>query len=153
MFFQVRLYLLVSPRPTKAQVQRCKSFFQLQMKKHIKSKQMYDYKRRRKQNKTSSTISSTMQRPLCCTCSLRFPPFFLPFLLILISFPMWLDHFCHLPQSLSLIPHRRDFTIDLQQCWSINRKIGDSQCTYYLIVRALAVADYCFFVAATIRPQ
>ena len=42
-------------------------------------------------------------------------------------------------------PHRRDFTIDLQQCWSINRKIGDRQCTYYLIVRALTVADCCFF--------
>ena len=28
-------------------------------------------------------------------------------------------------------PHRRDFTIDLQQRWSINRKIGDRHCTYY----------------------
>ncbi len=41
----------------------------------------------------------------------------------------------------------------LQQCWSINRKIGDHQCTYYLIVRALTVADCCFFVVATILPQ
>jgi hypothetical protein len=50
-------------------------------------------------------------------------------------------------------PHCRDFTIDLQQSWSINRKIGDRQCTYYLIVHALTVADCFFFVAATIRPQ
>ena len=35
-------------------------------------------------------------------------------------------------------PHRRDFPIDLQQHWSINRKIGDRM--YYLIVRALTVA-------------
>ena len=42
-------------------------------------------------------------------------------------------------------PHRRNFTIDLQQCWSINRKIGNHQCTYYLVVRALTVADCCFF--------
>ena len=42
-------------------------------------------------------------------------------------------------------PHRRDFPIDLQQRWSINRKIGDRQCTYYLIVRALTIADCCFF--------
>jgi len=50
-------------------------------------------------------------------------------------------------------PHRCDFMIDLQQCWSINRKIGDRQCTYYLIVRALTVADCCFLVAATIWTQ
>ena len=31
-------------------------------------------------------------------------------------------------------PHRRDFPIDLQQRWSINRKIGDRQCTNYSIV-------------------
>jgi hypothetical protein len=43
-------------------------------------------------------------------------------------------------------PHRRDFTIDLQKCWLINRKIGDRQCTYYLIVRALTVTDCCFFL-------
>jgi hypothetical protein len=43
-------------------------------------------------------------------------------------------------------PHRRDFTIDLQQRWSINRKIGDCQCTYYLIVRALTVAVLLFFL-------
>jgi hypothetical protein len=49
--------------------------------------------------------------------------------------------------------HHHDFTIDLQQCWSINRKIGNRQCTYYLIVHALTVTDCCFFVAATIRPQ
>ena len=42
-------------------------------------------------------------------------------------------------------PHCRNFTIDLQQRWSINHKIGDRQCTYYLIVRALTVADCCFF--------
>ncbi len=42
-------------------------------------------------------------------------------------------------------PHCCDFTIDLQQCWLINRKIGDPQCTYYLIVRALTIADCCFF--------
>ena len=42
-------------------------------------------------------------------------------------------------------PHRCEFTIDLQQCWSINRKIGNRQCTYYLIVGALTVTDCCFF--------
>ena len=42
-------------------------------------------------------------------------------------------------------PHCRNFTIDLQQCWSINRKISNRQCTYYLIVRALTVADCVFF--------
>jgi hypothetical protein len=34
MFFQVRLLLLLSPKPTKAQVQTYKSIFQLQMKKY-----------------------------------------------------------------------------------------------------------------------
>ncbi len=34
MFFQVRLLLLLSPQPTKAQVQTNKSIFQSQMKKH-----------------------------------------------------------------------------------------------------------------------
>ncbi len=42
-------------------------------------------------------------------------------------------------------PHHRDFPIDLQQRWSINRKIGYCQCTYYLIVRALTIADCGFF--------
>ncbi len=43
-------------------------------------------------------------------------------------------------------PHRRYFPIDLQQRWSINRKIGVRQCTYYLIVRALTVAVLLFFL-------
>jgi len=43
-------------------------------------------------------------------------------------------------------PHRRNFPIDLQQRWSINWKIGDRQCTYYLIVRALTVAILLFFL-------
>jgi hypothetical protein len=45
-------------------------------------------------------------------------------------------------------PHHRDFPIDLQQRWSINRKIGDRQCTYYSIVRALTVAVLLFFLKA-----
>ena len=44
------------------------------------------------------------------------------------------------------LPHRCDFPIDLQQRWSINRKIGDRQCTYYSIVRALTVAVLLFFL-------
>ncbi len=43
-------------------------------------------------------------------------------------------------------PLRHNFPIDLQQRWSINQKIGDRQCTYYLIVRALTVAVLLFFL-------
>jgi len=43
-------------------------------------------------------------------------------------------------------PHRRNFPIDLQQRWSINRKIGDRQWTYYSIVRALTVAVLLLFL-------
>ena len=43
-------------------------------------------------------------------------------------------------------PHHCNFTIDLQRCWLINRKIGDCQCTYYLIVRALTVAFLLFLL-------
>jgi len=43
-------------------------------------------------------------------------------------------------------PHHHDFLIDLQQRWSINWKIGDRQCTYYSIVRALTVAVLLFFL-------
>jgi hypothetical protein len=39
-------------------------------------------------------------------------------------------------------PH---FMIDLQQRWPINREIGNRQCTYYLIVCALTIADFFFF--------
>jgi hypothetical protein len=45
-------------------------------------------------------------------------------------------------------PHRRDFPIDLQQHWSINRKIGDHM--YYLIVRALTVVVLLFFLCAAL---
>ncbi len=40
MFYQVRLCLLLGPQPTKAQVQSCKAFFQLQMKKQRRLKQI-----------------------------------------------------------------------------------------------------------------
>ncbi len=40
--------------------------------------------------------------------------------------------------------------IDLQQRWSINRKISNRQSTYYLIVRALAILVLLFFLAATL---
>ncbi len=40
MFCQIRLFLLLSPQPTKAQVQTCKSIFQLQMKKQRRLQQI-----------------------------------------------------------------------------------------------------------------
>jgi hypothetical protein len=40
MFFQLRLLLLLSPQPTKAQVQTYKRIFQLQMKKHRRLQQI-----------------------------------------------------------------------------------------------------------------
>jgi hypothetical protein len=43
-------------------------------------------------------------------------------------------------------PHRCYFPIDLQQHWLINQKIGDRQCTYYLIVRLLTVVVLLFFL-------
>ena len=43
-------FVLLSPQPTKAQVQTCTRFFQSQMKKHRRLKQMYDYKRRKRIN-------------------------------------------------------------------------------------------------------
>jgi hypothetical protein len=49
-------------------------------------------------------------------------------------------------------PHHCEFIIDLQQCWSINRKIGDRQCTYYLNVRALTVTDRIFFCSCHHSP-
>ena len=50
-------------------------------------------------------------------------------------------------------PHCRNFPIDLQQRWSINRKIGNRQCTFYLIVRALTVAVFLFFCRRRTRAQ
>jgi hypothetical protein len=48
-------------------------------------------------------------------------------------------------------PHRRDFTIDLQQRWSINCKICDCHATYYLIVCGVTVAILLlFFVVAAL---
>jgi hypothetical protein len=43
-------------------------------------------------------------------------------------------------------PHHCDFTIDLQQRWSINRKICDRHATFYLIVRGVTVAILLFFL-------
>ena len=43
-------------------------------------------------------------------------------------------------------PHRHNFSIDLQQRWTINWRTGNRQCTYYLIVRALTVAVLLFFL-------
>ena len=70
----VRLFLVLSPQPTKAQVQTRKSMFQLQMKKHRRLNRMYNYMRREK-NKPNS---SAMQRRLRCTYSLKFPPSLFP---------------------------------------------------------------------------
>ncbi len=63
---------MLSPQPTKAQVQTCKTLLLFANEEHGRVKQMYDYKRRKK-NKLNS---SNMHRALCCTCSLKFPPFF-----------------------------------------------------------------------------
>jgi len=43
-------------------------------------------------------------------------------------------------------PHRRDFMIDLQQRWSINRKIGDRQGMSNCFQHALTIAVLLFFL-------
>ncbi len=76
MFCWVGLCLLLSPQPTILR-HRCKhviALFQLEMKKHRRFKQMYDYKRRKK----SKLNSSTMHRALRYTCSLKSPPSLFP---------------------------------------------------------------------------
>jgi hypothetical protein len=58
---------------------KCKlvtAFFQLQMKKHIKLKHMYDYKRSNR-----NEIKKRNAQALRWTCSLKFPPFTFPSLL------------------------------------------------------------------------
>ncbi len=70
MFCQVRLFLLLSPQPSKAQLQTCKCIFQLQMKKHRRLQQIM-ITRGGKKNKLNSSI---MHKALYCTCSLKFSP-------------------------------------------------------------------------------
>ena len=43
--------------------------------------------------------------------------------------------------------------IDLQQRLLIYREIGDRQCTNYLCVRVLTIADCCFFEGAAFWVQ
>jgi hypothetical protein len=43
-------------------------------------------------------------------------------------------------------PHHRNFTIDLQRRWSINRKIGDRQGMSNCFRHALTIANLFFFV-------
>jgi len=48
-------------------------------------------------------------------------------------------------------PHRRDFTIDLQRRWSINRKIGDCHRMLNLFQHAVTIAVLLFFFVAAVR--
>jgi hypothetical protein len=57
MFFQVRLFFLPSPQPTKAQLQSYnKQHFLLQMNKHHRLKQLYDDKKMDKNKLNSSAV-------------------------------------------------------------------------------------------------
>ena len=48
-------------------------------------------------------------------------------------------------------PHRRDFMIDLQRHWSINRKIGDRHRMLNLFQHAVTIAVLLFFCSRCAR--
>jgi hypothetical protein len=41
-------------------------------------------------------------------------------------------------------PHDCKIQISFQQRWWINSFIGNRQCMYYLVVRALTISNFCF---------
>jgi hypothetical protein len=41
-------------------------------------------------------------------------------------------------------PHDREIAFSFQRRWLLNSLISDHQCTYFLIVRALTISNFCF---------
>ncbi len=80
MFFQLRLLLLLSPWPTKAQVQTCKRFFQLQTKKHRRLSQIMIARGGKRMNSIAAQCTRHWTALVLLNST---PSFFSPFLSVL----------------------------------------------------------------------